>query len=203
MLGPLVVAGVLVEETGTLQEIGVKDSKKLSPSRRQGLYGRITEMFEYHSIHLCAGDLDTMMKGMTLNDIEAFLFASVIQELCPENTTVYMDAADVNPINFSRKVQGGLSKRVVLISEHGADDRYPVVSAASIVAKVERDRAMEAIAAEVGMDVGSGYPSDRKTVRFLEEWVSEHGSLPSFARSSWKTSADILGRNKNKKLTDF
>ncbi len=66
-----------------------------------------------------------------------------------------------------------------------------VVAAASIIAKVERDRAVETLREEHG-DFGSGYPSDRHTIDYLVEYLKSNGSRPPFARKSWKTWERLL-----------
>ena len=73
-----------------------------------------------------------------------------------------------------------------MVAEHRADRTYVVVSAASIIAKVERDRAVERLREAHG-DFGSGYPSDDQTIAYLKSWVEREGKEPSFARKSWKT----------------
>ena len=48
------------------------------------------------------------------------------------------------------------------VAEHKADENHPEVSAASIIAKVTRDRAVEQLSKDIGIDLGSGYPSTQK-----------------------------------------
>jgi len=86
---------------------------------------------------------------------------------------------------------------IMITSEHQADVKYPIVSAASILAKVQRDMLIKQLGENAGYDIGSGYPADPKTIGFLEGWVNEHGSLPDFARSSWETSKRILEKFNN------
>ena len=81
-----------------------------------------------------------------------------------------------------------------VFAEHRADRNHLVVAAASILAKVERDRSIREIEKNLGLKIGSGYSSDPTTVLFLEEWVKEHGDLPPFARKSWKTAERIKAR---------
>ena len=86
---------------------------------------------------------------------------------------------------------------------HGADDDYPIVSAASIVAKLERDRLVEAIDGRYDRPVGSGYPSDGTTRAFLREFVREQGRLPECARESWATAQDVLDAASQSALDEF
>jgi ribonuclease HII len=95
-----------------------------------------------------------------------------------------------------------LDQSVDLRAEHGADEAYPIVGAASILAKVARERHVEELRAEYG-ELGSGYPSDPTTRSFLDSFVSEHGELPDCARGSWQTSQDVLDRLDQATLGDF
>jgi ribonuclease HII len=68
---------------------------------------------------------------------------------------------------------------------HHADSLNVVVSAASIIAKIIRDNEIQRIR-EMYHDIGSGYPSDKKTMIFIKNWVTRYKSAPTFARKSWK-----------------
>ena len=116
--------------------------------------------------------------------------------------TAFVDACDVNAGRYGETVTSLLRTPVTVISEHKADSRFPVVSAASIVAKVTRDRIIDALHEEYG-EIGSGYPSDKTTIDFLESWISEHGSPPVIARHSWRTISDISARLSQSTLLDF
>jgi ribonuclease HII len=73
-----------------------------------------------------------------------------------------------------------------IVCEHKADFNYPVVSAASILAKVTRDAEIEKIKQQIGLDFGSGYPSDPNTVAFLQKHVLDFKKERIF-RESWST----------------
>ena len=103
---------------------------------------------------------------------------------------VYVDASDVSPERFSRHIAEELPFKTKIVSRHKADKTYPVVSAASIIAKVERDRFISILHAEYG-DFGSGYASDSKTIKFLKEWGEVHGDYPDFVRKSWAPAKKI------------
>jgi ribonuclease HII len=190
VLGPLVVCGVAVESDVPLADMGVRDSKKLTPRRREELASKISLIAEIKVIEIPADEIDIARKRVTMNELEAEMFAEVINSLTP--AMAYMDAADANADNFRRMVQSHSRCSARLTSRHRADEDYPVVAAASIVAKVTRDRRMREIEAEAGIPLGSGYPSDPVTKSFLRDWVDSHGSLPPFARKSWETSQKIM-----------
>lgn len=178
----------------------VRDSKTLSPRRRSALAKLIQEKAERcELIELSAAEIDDfrLVKKIKLNQVEAMQFARIIDRLKPSK--VYVDSADVDPARFSRDIEHHLHVKAELVSEHRADERYPPVSAASIVAKVRRDQRIDELKGRYG-ELGSGYPSDPRTIRFLERWVREHGEIPDFARRSWETARRILAEGTHSKL---
>ncbi len=198
VIGPLVVAGVCVDEAGLerLVELGVRDSKLLSRIQREEFYRAFKGFSVCRVVMVQAGELDRLMRRHSLNEIEARFFAEVIEALRPE--VAFVDAADVRPMSFERMILNHVSIRPRLVVEHRADVRYPVVSAASIAAKVERDWAIEALHRVYG-DFGSGYASDERTVAFIERCVRETGSFPDCVRRRWKTAV----RASNQRLEEF
>ena len=138
---------------------------------------------------------------MTMNEIMVTCFAKVLGELRPDHA--FVDAADVIANRFGEKIRMKYPGEIMITSEHKADVKYPIVSAASILAKVQRDWLLQQLEDELGMEIGSGYPADPKTIRFLEQWVKDHNSLPSFARSSWETSKNILEKFDRNQKTLF
>ena len=201
MLGPLVVAAVMVESDVPLRHLNVRDSKKLTPERRELLAPEIEKVARCELAVVPAADIDVMRAQMSLNGFEAQLFASIITKLHPE--TAYVDAVDVDEIEFKRAILKLVPFEVEIVSQHEADDLFPVVSAASIVAKVRRDAEMRAIETSIGEPMGSGYPSDPATIAFLEKWIREKGSPPPHTRLTWDTTRRLLAEAKNRKLDDF
>lgn len=203
VIGPMVVAGVCIEDDEELIEMEVKDSKRHTVNRREILAEKIKEICPCTQRVISAGEIDSLRTQMTLNELEARIFASIINEICPAGCNVYVDSASTDEKKFGNMIKKDLEKEVDVVSSHRADDTYPVVSAASICAKVRRDEEVEKISEELGEDIGSGYPSDRKTREFLKGWIEKHGSLPPHTRRSWKTVRDLLNCVKNKSLDDF
>lgn len=191
MLGPLVVAGVSASREGIemLKGLGVRDSKMLSAKQREAIYPEIFKVAErVRWASIPPGEIDDVVlrgkKLRKLNYLEAVYFAKVIDSLGAKRVTV--DASDVFPWRFGRDISTNLEKRCRVVAYHKADRDYPVVSAASIVAKVERDRAVEELRKEHG-DFGSGYPSDPATRSFFSQLLKRGEGLPSYVRKSWKT----------------
>ena len=201
VMGPLVVCAVYVEDDAPLMEIGVKDSKKLTPKTRERMYDRIIDSVDdYHLEIASASDIDRMMAVKSLNVIELEMFAKAVSKR--PVSSIYADCPDVNESRFSTELSS-LVEGENVIGKHKADDTYPVVSAASIVAKVTRDRMIEEIADRFGADIGSGYPSDRKTMDFIEDWIRKNGSPPPDVRRSWEPVKKLLMVSKNTRITDW
>lgn len=191
VIGPLVIAGVMAkeEQLSKLAEIGVKDSKLLTPHRREVLAPEIRQIaVDYAIEELTPRQIDDIVlngrKLHKLNWLEAQTMARVIQKLKPDKA--YVDASDILEDRFGRDVLDCLAIKIPIVSEHKADQTYPIVSAASIIAKVERDREIAELA-KVHGDFGSGYPSDPRTIDFLRHCVARTGKYPDFVRVSWKT----------------
>ncbi len=198
VIGPLVIAGVLASEEDfeALTQMGVKDSKKLAKNTRTRLYQEITKNYNYYSVKEDPKEIDNLKTKMTLKNIEAIKFTEVINKLKPKKA--YIDAADAVPANFKKAIEETLKQPTALIVEHKADENYPIVSAASIIAKVERDMVIEKLSQKYG-NIGSGYPADPTTQLFLKEWYQKNKSFPDIVRESWKT----IEKFKNGKITEF
>lgn len=202
VIGPMVVAGVLIEQSRTsdLIEIGVKDSKKLTPGTRAELSKLIRDIAEaVEIVVLDALTIDSSTRRKRaggLNELEARIFAKIINRLKPD--AAYIDLPSTKYSEFRALIEDQLTHKCSLILEHKADEKYPVVSAASIVAKNERDRLIEELKLKLG-DFGSGYPSDSKTRRFLMELIRSREMDNPHIRSSWRTLAKIAQR----KLDEF
>lgn len=189
-IGPLVIAGVMMKEENlhTLKGLGVKDSKLLSPKKRETLSIEIVRLAEKHSVlKLAPTEIDRAVESgrklHKLNRLEAQTMAKIIEDLKPDE--VYVDAADVLEDRFRNHIQEELTIKTKIISKHKADRTYVVVSAASIIAKVERDKDIETLSQEYG-DFGSGYLTDPKTMAFLKQWLNSHSDYPDCVRKSWK-----------------
>ena len=190
VLGPMVIAGVVVPEKmeKVLERMGVKDSKRLTPNRRTILSRKLKKMFDYEVVVISAREIDEMRAdGINLNEIEKNAMESILLKLKPEKAIV--DAVDVKAERFQENLCKDTGLNV--IAEHKADDKYIEVSAASIIAKAERDDQIK----EINKDfiksggIGSGYPSDPTTKKFLANYT--YDEMPEFVRKSWATVAKM------------
>jgi ribonuclease HII len=202
VLGPLVIGGLLVREDRLVQlpALGVKDSKQLSPRARRAVYARLPELGRCASVSFLPAEIDPWVERGGLNHLEARGFAQLVRRLRPHRVVV--DACDPVAERFGREVErlaGGATRVEAL---HHADELVPVVSGASIVAKVRRDRAIAQLARRLGREIGSGYPSDERTLRALGEEL-EGPSEPSWIRHSWATTQRVKARIQVKPLEEY
>ncbi len=190
VLGPLVIAGVVIDKRkeAILDNMGVKDSKKLTPKRREVLARKLKKMFVWDTVIYSAQDIDNLRaQGINLNEIERKGMEELIAKLDFDEAIV--DAVDVKPQRFQDRLEQATGKKVR--AEHKADDKYIEVSAASIIAKQARDEAIAEINKkfeDVG-GIGSGYPSDPTTKEFLSNYT--YNEMPEFVRKSWSTVAKL------------
>jgi len=193
MIGPLVIAGISLDKKNIrkLSALGVKDSKKLTAKRREELYKKIISLVDNHYVaKISPKSVDTSVAKHGLNQLEAKYMAKVVTKLNPD--TSFVDSCDVNPKRFGKEISR-LSSNKKIQSYHHADSRFVVVSAASILAKVTRDRAITRLRKD--HDVGSGYPSDTKTINFVRKYYKKQKTMPNFVRKSWKPTKKIMGKN--------
>ena len=201
VIGPLVIAGVVIDtsQLDVLKEWGVKDSKQLTPKRREELEQCISQLAQFVEVlEIPAREIDTeRQKKRSLNVLEAEWMANVLNRLSYD--IAYVDASDVNAERYGSMILAHLIKPRKVVSEHKADSSHLVVSAASIVAKVRRDQRIHEFHQVYG-DFGSGYPHDPKTRQFLVDWIKTYGSYPDIVRKSWITARSIITANHQQTL---
>jgi ribonuclease HII len=181
LIGPMVMA-VVCGDSNELKHLGVADSKKLSPKRRQFIYKELSGFTQNHII-ISPAEIDRYVRDKKLNVMEEFYALRLISSL-PVDSVIYVDSFDVDESRLESKLRSASGKEV--ICRHHADETYPQVSAASIVAKVIRDSEIEKLHNKFG-DFGSGYPSDLRTVRFVENSIKNNINIESIVRHEWKT----------------
>jgi ribonuclease HII len=203
LVGPLVVGGFLVPESRLLDlaGLGAKDSKLLSASERVMVYRRLASVGRAVSVSLSPRTIDRYVADGRLNRLEAEAMASLIHEAGP--SCAYVDACDPVAERFGTLVSRLSRCPTVVIARHRADRDLPVVGAASIVAKVRRDRALERLRATLGPELGSGYPSDERTVKFVRGTLAAAGPLPPWLRRSWETTARLMRERSARALESF
>ncbi|MCK4327496.1 MAG: ribonuclease HII [Candidatus Diapherotrites archaeon] len=201
----MVIAGVVDTEKSSVsyREMGCKDSKLLTPARREELAAKIRNAAkEIAVIEISAHEIDSMRKVMSLNEVEAKKIAELIMGLKEKPDKIIIDCPDTEPTRFIQRLRKYLGPDFDAIAEHKADVNYPIVSAASIIAKVARDEWVKKTRAKYG-EIGSGYPADPVTKEFLKSYFEEHGKLPPFARKSWDTSKRMEEEKLQARLGEF
>jgi ribonuclease HII len=222
VLGSMFAAAVRVPKPGLLSA-DIDDSKNVAPERREEIAA------ELHSADRIAvgvaeipvaridgdEDMNTLTVAAHAEAISRVLGSEAsapegVAEEFPRQPEGIADAGDTSERRFARRVADRVPAEVALTAEHGADEEHPVVGAASIVAKVERDAHVAAIAETYAesygpelAELGSGYPSDPTTREFLETFVAEEGELPDCARRSWATCEDVLADAEQSGLGEF
>lgn len=186
VLGPLVIAGVIIPENmhSVLERMGVKDSKRLTRSRRHILSRKLMKMFDYETVIISASEIDQLRADdVNLNEIERLGMEKIILKCNADK--VIVDAVDIKADRFQEVISKSTGANV--IAEHKADDNYIEVSAASIIAKQTRDELIGQLNKDYRKmgGIGSGYPSDPKTKKFLANFT--YDEMPDFVRKSWAT----------------
>lgn len=193
VIGPMVLAGVQIDsrDSEEFTRIGVTDSKRLTPKKRLQLAEAILKIAQAHFIlEIPPQQIDVYCARGRLNVLEAETACLIIRRLTAQK--IYVDAPGKGGKKFREQLVTLLDDPAVeIIAENFADLHYPVTGAASILAKVNRDRAVEMLRREVG-DFGSGYPADPKTRRFLRDILRKN--TPCYIRHSWETVQKLRGR---------
>lgn len=203
VIGPMVMCGILIDsaDEAKLIDLGVKDSKLLTPKQRESMFDEIKRIAkDCRVMVLSPSDIDEaiMSDELNLNWLEAQTTARMVNELEPHK--VFVDCPSINVYAYKEYLKTHvINKHIDLITEHGADRAYPVVSAASIIAKVTRDREIEGIKARIGQDFGSGYPSDPKTQEFVQKSYNKYDIF----RRTWASYKNAIKGKQQSRLMDF
>jgi len=205
IVGPLVMAGVSVTEDKieALKSMGIRDSKLIPAEERERLFDEIIKLVDsYDIIEISAEEIDDYQdRSINLNKMEARVAAKIINKLKPSK--VYVDSPE--PANggakFGVMINEFLNVEPEMIAEHGADSKYVVAGAASILAKVTRDREVARIVKEIGADIGSGYPHDPVCRSYLKD--NFRGPIHKYLRKCWSTYKTLNEAESQMDLTEF
>lgn len=214
VIGPMVLSGCIISKQveEELKELGVADSKTLTRKKREMLENLIHEKSIGWSTKMATpAEIDTGMGiGLNLNQVEAMMAAAIITELVNKlseeqknNLRIVIDCPSNNTEGWKAQLLGYLEKKKLNIScEHKADRDHISVGAGSILSKVTRDKEVDKLKEKIGIDFGSGYPSDPKTKAFLEKHVHDFKEERIF-RESWATFQNAKEGKKQAKLPDY
>ena len=201
LIGPLVMAGVMVKEENlpALEKLNPKDSKLLSPKQREILFKQITAITDYYIVISPPEEVDAALidPELNLNKLEAIKTAEIINNLNPDKAII--DLPSNNKEAYQEYLESHIKNKTNLHLEHKADEKYPICSAASILAKVTRDKEIKKLQEKYG-NLGSGYPSDPTTREFLK---SNWEKYPEIFRKTWATYKKVANKKSQKSLSDF
>jgi len=189
IIGPLVICLFMMDDSKAkeLSSIGVRDSKMLSPSRREKLFDELADIGTYQVHVSTASEIDA--RDVSLNDFEIRIMAGLLEQN-PSCKRVFIDSIQADGAAFTRKLKEKMKCSPELVPEilaiPGGDIHFPTCSAASIIAKVTRDRSVLELHKDYG-NFGSGYPSDPKTRVWLQEKYAAEGRFPPIVRHTWRT----------------
>jgi ribonuclease HII len=191
VIGPLVVCCAYCkrEHEKKLNKLAKNDSKALTPAQRKETFEKLRKFCEFKWVEISATDLNKLMERMSLNDIEAQMMAALASKL--KNADIMIDMPDRYGWTFRKRMKKFGCERFE--AEHKADEKYPIVAAASICAKLMRDEKLEKIKKQVGFDFGSGYPGDERTRDALKD-KDAIAKLKPFIRQKWKTLETVKQR---------
>ena len=188
IIGSLFLAGAVIEEgqEDVLKQMGVKDSKLLTPKKRDQLFEQVKSVIKsYKIIRVGPDEIDDAVNGVggiNLNWLEANKAVEVLNELNAHKCII--DCPSPNIPAYTTFIEKKLTVKTKVLCAHHADTDYVVVGAASILAKVSRDAEIAALRKKIGVDFGSGYITDPKTKAFVESYWDKY---PEIFRHSWKT----------------
>ena len=176
VIGPMVmtIAACEIKAEMKLATLGVKDSKLLNHQKRKELQAIIKRYCEYKTIIVEPEEIDEaiLSPSSNLNILEAQvtgkLINAIVEKLGEKNVEkIILDCPTSNPKSYIIEMKKHVKTSVKLVAEHKADFKYPVVAAASIIAKVKRDELIEKIKKDYNVNIGSGYPGDATTAEFV------------------------------------
>jgi ribonuclease HII len=207
VMGPMILGGCLIKKSDQkeLKELGVRDSKTLTPKRRAFLAEKIKEIaISYKLIKIFPDEIDSKKDaGVKLNEVEAIAAAEIIDALnsSKEKLDVVLDCPSTNTVAWKDFLISKLKKtdNLEIESKHKADQTNVSVSAASILAKEEREKEVSKIKEKYGNEIGSGYPADPNTIEFLKNNAIKLKDEGLF-RKSWSTYQKYGGKPNQKTL---
>jgi len=215
VVGPMFLAGVLVDDgkKKKFKKLGIKDSKQLFPVERKKLFKEIKKLcLDFKIVSSSASEIDHLIQtGTNLNKIEAQKTAKIINSLIKPidkkmDVQIVVDCPSVNIVAWknylSRHIKKNEKVKLFLKCEHKADINHVEAAAASILAKVSRDSEIEKIKKEIGIDFGSGYPSDPETIDFLKKYGDKFKDYGIF-RKTWMTWKTHMKKKSQKKLFEY
>ncbi|XP_025024415.1 ribonuclease H2 subunit A isoform X2 [Python bivittatus] len=182
----------------------VLDSKTLTEAQREELFEKLDAAKDVigWALHILSPNfISTSMQRRTkynLNALSHDTAIGLIQHAL--DSGVHVAEVFVDTVGPAEKYQEKLKQQfpeLEVTVKAKADSLFPAVSAASICAKVARDRIVKnwkflENLEDMELDYGSGYPNDPKTKEWLTQSLDPIFGYPQFVRFSWSTTQIIL-----------
>ena len=201
VIGPLVIAGISFDPTGmeSIRNEGITDSKKLTVQKRETLYTKILQSaFSVFICRISPITIDNYVNHKKLNVLESRFMTIIADNIRADK--IIIDACDVKPDRFKQSILKNLTnKSVKIYCFHKADTDNLIVSAASVIAKVTRDREIKKIEETLCKKIGSGYPSDPSTKLFLKNHLFDNENK-KYIRFSWSPVKNLINECAQTKL---
>ncbi|KAM4675012.1 ribonuclease H2 subunit A [Discoglossus pictus] len=206
VLGPMVygICYCPVSCKENLQGMKVADSKTLTEAEREKLFETLNATTDFigWALHILSPNvISTSMQQRAKYNLNALSHDTAIGLIqYALDAGVQLAEVFVDTVGPAEKYQEKLKQRFPQLEvtvRPKADSLFPVVSAASICAKVARDRVVKGWKFleeldEIDTDYGSGYPNDPKTKNWLSNHLDPVFGYPQFVRFSWSTAQSIL-----------
>jgi ribonuclease HII len=180
VLGSLYAVAV---KSDNIDRMDLKDSKKLSEEEIQNVYPELIEDIDYNYFRITPSEFETRSN---LQEVVLKAHYHAIEKHDYKNEEIYVDACTLGEEEFGERLSEMIDKEATIISRHKADERFPIVSAASIIAKALRIHEMNSLRSKYDYEIGSGYSDDPKTRDFIFNYISENSEIPEDARKEWK-----------------
>ena len=202
VIGPMVLCGVFIDEKDQfkLKLLGVKDSKLLSPIQRNKIFDLLKNDIKYKAIVVSSEEIDNALfsENTNLNWLEADKSVEIMNHFNAERAI--LDCPSNNKENYVGYIRERLkNKDMEIKAEFKADRKYLAVGAASIIAKVIRDKEIDKLKKKYNVEFGSGYPSDEVTQNFLKKNYDKY----DFFRKSWAPYQNAKNAKSQKNLGEF
>lgn len=215
VIGDMVIAITVFREDmlKIISNLGVRDSKSLVPSIREKL---VPYIIKYSVITVLSHVSPMEIDLQNLNKLTIERISYLLETLSKIINPLQVKRIAIDMITGYRKYCPNYKQyfpNAEIIFDVDADEKYIEVSAASIIAKYYRDQLIKGLAKYYG-DIGSGYPTDKKTINWIRNIYKKGLPPPAFIRRSWKVINKIapewymnkkkeLRKNKQKRLTNF
>ncbi len=204
VVGPMVMGLAGVKDLKKLENLDIRDSKEMSKEEREKVFEDLIKVLDYYDYVIIEAKVinDMMSKNINLTNIELKFLKELLEKI-EDDFELYLDSFSINKEKIRQIIENfGIKNLRKIIVDFDADKKYKITSAASIIAKVIRDREIRKLEEELNIPIGSGYPHDERTRKFIEYALRNRKYL-EYIRKEWQTVDKIREELFQTKLTQF